>query len=399
MWWRQDTHSWVLRWLVRPLQSSGGSTIQNYFPKAFMVVAEGLAAAAIGYSIALRRPLTRVKQVSERLDIDDQVLLRWSRWLAGAGALIIALVYLRVGYIPLLSAAPGQARYLTADISSSFQQYEWLINRGMDFLTDSLPVVLVWAIYRHESSNTLTALLGVLALLMPLRRANLISVIITVLVMEFLKTGKLRKRYIAIVIAASLSYGASQLVFFNLIGVAPDTSEVLGAVGSALPEVRDLGWVMSLSDEKWGGVTFVQALLPVPSFVSDFSQTYSLRQVTTRIIGMDQDGQTGGLRLTLAGESYFNFGYTGVVIVCALFGAACAALDVAIELLRKGKGMVGLYISSLLFGWLCFWLYLGGTQAAATIKIGLVVTIGMLFLSRVTPSRGISAGAPRYNAS
>ena len=174
---------------------------------------------------------------------------------------------------------------------------------------------------------------------------------------------------------------------------------MLGAVGSALPEVRDLGWVMSLSDEKWGGVTFVQALLPVPSFVSDFSQTYSLRQVTTRIIGMDQDGQTGGLRLTLAGESYFNFGYTGVVIVCALFGAACAALDVATDLLRKGKGMAGLYISSLLFGWLCFWLYLGGTQAAATIKIGLVVTIGMLFLSRVTPSRGISAGAPRYNAS
>jgi len=161
-----------------------------------------------------------------------------------------------------------------------------------------------------------------------------------------------------------------------------DYHEVLTAAGSALPEVRDLGWMMSINDEKWYGMTFLQAVLPIPSFVSEFSHEHSLRQITTRAIGLDVEGQTGGLRLTLAGESYFNFGYFGVAVVGFLFGLACAVLDAAVAQLKNTDGIAGIYLSALLFSWLCFWLYLAGTQAAATIKIGLILMIFVLFFSR-----------------
>src|SRR3974377_971472 len=129
-------------------------------------------------------------------------------------------------------------------------------------------------------------------------------------------------------------------------------------------------------------MTFVEAVLPVPSITSDFSRRYSLRQISTRAIGLDEEGQTGGLRLTLAGESYFNFGYAGVAVIGCLFGVACAYLDVAINKLRTTAGIAGVYVSTLLFIWMCFGLYRAGTQASATIKIGLLLTGSLMFLSR-----------------
>ena len=166
-------------------------------------------------------------------------------------------------------------------------------------------------------------------MLLPLRRANFATIAISVVIMYFIRAGGLQKRYLAAVLLLAVSYGASQLYFFNLFGWDMDASGSIAAISTALPEVRDLGWAMSLSDEPWYGTTFFQ-LLPIPSFMSGFSKQYSIREVTTRMIKMDDERAIGGLRLTLAGESYLNFGYCGVVVLNMLFGLICAALDVAI---------------------------------------------------------------------
>ncbi len=359
----------------------GSTRVADFYPKAFLVISAGLLAASIGFGIAVRWRMNKITDWCQNLAIDDAKLLRWTQVLTIAGAVLIVLVYYKVGYIPLLSALPSQSRYLTEEFSNNYQRDEWLVNRGMDLLTDSLPVILVWRFWGRGWLNFLVATAGCVALLLPLRRANLASIVISVMIMQFLRTGKMRKRYLATLLLLAVSYEASQFYFFNLFGEEMSARGAINAMGSALPEVRDLGWVMSLSNEPWYGGTFFQALLPIPSFVSDFSKEYSHREITTRIIGMSEEGATGGLRLTLAGESYLNFGYLGVVVVGFVFGIACAALDVAVASLRHGRGIAGLYLSSLLFGWLCLWLYLGGTAAAAPIKVGLLLVACLFVLS------------------
>lgn len=359
----------------------GSTRVADFYPKAFLIIAAGLLAASIGFGIGLRWRMNRITGWCTNLAIDDVKLLRWTQVLTIAGAVLIVLVYYTVGYIPLLSSLPGQSRYLTEGFSSNYQRDEWLVNRGMDLLTDSLPVIVFWRFWGRGWLNFLIATAGCAALLLPLRRANLASIVICVMIMQFLRTGKMRKRYLAILLLLAVTYEASQFYFFHLFGEEMNARGSINAMGSALPEVRDLGWVMSLSNEPWYGATFLQALLPIPSFISDFSKEYSHREITTRIIGMEEERATGGLRLTLAGESYLNFGYFGVVVIGFVFGIACAALDVAIASLRHDQGIAGLYLSSLLFGWLCLWLYLGGTAAAATIKMGLILVTCLFVLS------------------
>jgi len=371
----------------------GNTRVADFYPRAFLVIAAGLLAASIGFEFGLRWRMTRITGWCKGLAIDDSRLLRWTQLLTISGAVLIISVYYKVGYIPLLSSVPGQSRYLTGAVSSSFQRDEWIVNRGMDLLTYSLPLMIAWCLWKPGWRNISIVVAGGLALLLPLRRANFISIAIAVVIMQMLRTGKLKKRYLAIIALAAVLYGASQLLFFDLLDGEYDARDAISAMGSALPEVRDLGWMMSISNDKWYGLTFLQAVLPIPSISSDFSHNYSLRQISTRAIGLDEQDQTGGLRLTLSGESYSNFGYVGVAVVGFIFGIACALLDVAVSHLKKARGIAGVYFGTLLFIWLCFWLYLGGTQAAATIKVGFILAISTYLFSKqrrpavvVTPS-------------
>ena len=377
-------HAFVGFLLARPTTGAiwASSRVFDYYPKAFLVVSAGLLAVAIGYRCALNRRWDAVEARCARLSVDESKLRAWAQALTVSGALLIILVYYRLGYIPLLTSSPALSRYLTADVSANYQLDEWIVNRGMDLLTLSLPLLLAWSIEKPSLRIIVLTACGGVALLLPLRRANLISIVVAVVIMEFLRSGRLKKRYLAGIVLVLLLYGMSQLIFADIFNREFDASEAVTAVGSSLAEVRDLGWMMSLTNDTWYGVTFLQAALPIPSVVSDFSREHSLRHITTRAIGLDDDGQTGGLRLTLAGESYFNFGYLGVVSVGFLFGILCALVDIVINVLRRRQGTAGRYVSALLFTWFCFWLYLAGTQAGATIKIGLVLAAGILYLSR-----------------
>jgi len=380
-------HAFVGFILAKPTTDAiwGNSKIAAFYPKAFLVVAAGLLAAAVGYKFGLGYRMDSLTARCKGLAIDEKRLLRWTQTLAVAGALLIVLVYYKIGYIPLLSPSPGLSRYLTAEVSSSYQVDEWIVSRGLDLLTLSLPFLLALSFAKRRWRTIAITLIGGVALFLPLRRANIVSIAVAVVIMEFLASGRLKKRYVAGIALVAVSYVASQLVFADFLNREFDAGETITALGSSLAEVRDLGWMMSLTNETWYGMTFLQAALPVPSVISDFSRENSLRRITTRAIGLDDEGQTGGLRLTLAGESYFNFGYIGVMLVGFAFGVLCAALDVVMDILKRTHGIVGRYLSALLFTWFCFWLYLAGTQAGATIKIGLLLAFGVLYLSRQRP--------------
>src|SRR5207249_4239306 len=122
--------------------------------------------------------------------------------------------------------------------------------------------------------------------------------------------------------------------------------------GSALPEIRDLGWMFQLTHgDRWWGSTFVQPVLPLPSFAVPWVEEHSLRTVTTKLIGLDRES-TGGLRLTLAGESFLNFGTLGVLAICFCWGLAVRWLNSGIRSLSTSR--LHTYLLSLALSWIAF---------------------------------------------
>jgi hypothetical protein len=133
------------------------------------------------------------------------------------------------------------------------------------------------------------------------------------------------------------------------------------------------------------GVTFAQALLPVPSIVSDWSSTHSLRAITTKLIGMDESRETGGLRLTILGEGYINLGYFGAIAAGFAWGLAVGWCERFLEYARALDSEFWNYAAVLCFVWVCFLVYLAGTQAAASIKTGAFLLLLVVWASKYRP--------------
>jgi hypothetical protein len=361
-----------------------GTNAPNAYAKSFLVIAAGLFAATLGYAWSISRPKLRVGAYCNRLHFNDTRLFMTARFIVLLGIALIALVYAHLGIVPMLADSPGAARYFNYQVSDDYLLYEWLVSRGMDLLTFGLPLVAASALWNKKWIDRLLTLAGTAAILLPLRRANLMSAVVVLVLMQAMKTGKSVLRYGAVFLVLLLAYAASQLFFINLFGGADfDEQTAFSVSGSALPEVRDLGWTIDLlQDERLNGTTFLQALVPVPSLISDFSQTHSLRYVTSRLIGLDAERHTGGLRLTLAGEAFLNFGYFGPAGIGFLFGILCTYVQAAANVLSEHHADWANYTAGTILVWVCFWLYLSGTQSAATIKVGTALLLVTLYLSR-----------------
>jgi len=264
------------------------------------------------------------------------------------------------------------------------------MDKGRDLLVCSGPLVLFSAFARRRKADWVVGAGAVSALVITLDRARLISLFVVLLLTLALTTGRLpRKLLVVIGLLIALYYG-SQLVFLNAIGDHAGAGAAKGAVLSGFPEVRDFGWTISLLHERrFYGMTLVEPLALGYWTAADFKERYGLGNVTARLIGVPRS-ETGGLRITLAGEGYVNFGEFGCVIVGCAFGFGCAFISgFAEELLRRPDPVFG-YLVAMLFVWLCFWLYLAGTESTGVIKNGLVFVVVMLFLSR--------SGAPGHRS-
>jgi hypothetical protein len=294
-------------------------------------------------------------------------------------------VYWKLGAADYLSepAKWPVMRYITNDILSGSAQEEWLVNRALDLLTVSLPLVLFGAGKHPKILRILPALIGCIALLLPLRRANLLAVALAVLILVGIERRNMYQFTRKVLVCVAIIYILSQCIF--LIGIIEDVSarQVVMISSTALPEVRDLAWTLSLlHGESLNGTTFVQALIPLPSIASDWSSRHSLRAISTKLIGLDETGETGGLRLTVVGEGYINFGYVGAIVAGFLWGLAVGWCELVIQATGKNKPEFVNYGAALCFVWICFLVYLAGTQAAASIKVGAILVLGVAWASR-----------------
>jgi hypothetical protein len=361
------------------------SNAQNFFAQAMLINSIGILAGAVGYLWKLNgRTVSLIPGLP--LLIDKNTADKLFRLLVILGSALMFFAYWKLGFLDYLSE-PSKwpfMRYITGDILGGSAADEWIVNRAMDLLTVSLPFILIRMVKRPKPLGILLAAVGYAALLLPLRRANLLAVTMTFLILLGIERQDAYRFTRKVIVSVALLYVLSQCIF--LLGVFADNIDprgILTVSSTALPEVRDLGWTLSLlNGETLHGVTFAQALIPLPSIASDWSSAHSLRAISTKLIGLDQTGETGGLRLTILGEGYINFGYFGAIGAGFLWGLAVGWCEKLLQATRKNTSLFEKYVVVLSFVWVCFLIYLAGTQAAASVKVGGLLVLGIAWVSK-----------------
>jgi hypothetical protein len=359
-----------------------------YFANAFVIDSVGLLAAALGYSWRLNAVDTSGNARLPLL-IDADLAEHFFRFFLIAGAVLMFAVYWRLGVQDYL-AVPAQwpfLRYITSRTMGGSPADEWFANRAMDLLTVALPFLVYRFAKRRRALNLFLIIVGYLALLLPLRRANLLAVIFGAVIL--IGIGRhdvylLTRRWIVIGICLFIF---SQCLFLVGTLLSEPTAEGLLTVSSSgLPEVRDLAWTLNLlQGERLNGITFVQGLVPVPSIASEWSVKHGLRAISTRLIGADKDGESGGLRLTLMGEGFINLGYPGAIAASFLWGCGVAWCERLLRSIEKAPSEFMNYIAVMCFVWLFFPIYLAGTEAAATVKSAAILLFFVAWVCRYRP--------------
>lgn len=365
------------------------SNAEEMFRRALLVIAATLLVAAFTYDVARRFPAVWAQRLGRGARVSEAGLIRVARGVVLLGVFCVVYLIVSVGFMPVLAANPGAARYIFTELGSAYHWYDWLRIRGLELLTCSLPLVLFSGLIYRRKLDLLIGAVGVLGILVTLERAPLISVFVVLLLTIGLVKGKLPRKYLGYLMILVAAYYGSQFFMLNAIGEGSDSRSARSVFLSALPEVRDLGWVMSVvGNERFYGVTFVPAMLPVPGIATDFKQHYELGDVTARVMGLQE-----GLRITLPGEGYLNFGALGILVIGVVLGILCASLSDLSGTLLKNRDLPSSYLIAILFVWLCFWLYLSGTANALTVEYELMLVFAMFFLARGRRGRKVRATA------
>jgi len=345
---------------------ASGTLDDRAFSLSFVVIAAGLMVASFAFHLSApsRGWLPRV---------DTGKLVKAAKWMTVGATVAMIYFYHRNKLLPwqVDIFSIGELRYSVSGLD------EWLIHRSTDVLMITVPLLFLF-----KGAAKLFSLLGLLGLAITFARAPILAVILVVVLANVIRTGKLWKLLLTVGIALSL-YAASQLFYTGLIRGEIALDNAYLSMASGLPEVRDLGWILWLNGRNWHwGTTLIQPVLPIPSFMSPWVQEHGLRSVTTRMIGYDWD-ETGGLRITLAGEGYLNFGIMGAVAFSALWGLGMRKISGMVKAAGESRTAVDAYFAALLVSWMAFWIHLGGTQASGVVRTGALLLAGMLYFCRL----------------
>lgn len=107
-------------------------------------------------------------------------------------------------------------------------------------------------------------------------------------------------------------------------GTTPDILQVLTYqifYANNFSDFRDYAWILSGFDGNfYHGMTYLAGYTAlVPSFISEFRNDYRTGVITTTLAGLNPESHAG-LRPTVFGEAYLNFGIPGIIIAAILFG-------------------------------------------------------------------------------
>jgi oligosaccharide repeat unit polymerase len=167
-------------------------------------------------------------------------------------------------------------------------------------------------------------------------RSNILAIYINVLLCYLIQLRTKISLFrlismISVIIVGGLYLGSVRAGQYSL----GDFFELVGAAllyGNTFSDLRDFAWVYALWDHKfWVGKTYLAALTAfVPRFASTFRDTWGLGVATATTLGLDPHVHPG-VRPGAFGESYFNFGLPGVVIVGFAMGVIFRRVDIDVK--------------------------------------------------------------------
>ncbi len=339
---------------------------ETWFSQAVFAIALGLFSMATAYGFANRSKPTWINSLS----IDEDRLRNVTRAAVIIAACLMFYMYAGFSVIDLAMqniSEVGKLRYLGSETATD----AYLVIRVSDALVCTLP--LLW-IMRQKKMDYFIYGLGMIALLLPLRRAQVFSVLFVPLLVQS-KTINYRKIGIVLLVLVII-FAVSQIALLSF-----TDNDAASSLATALSEVRDLGWVMQLMHGNYlRGVTFIQPFDPFPGLIDTWKDTHSIAYYTADLLNVDPESRSfGGLRLTLAGEAFMNFWFFGPVMFGFLLGSGAAWAE---RSMKNSATLPIRYLSVTAFVWVCLWLYMAGTQAVATLKFEVVILSAVYFLAR-----------------
>lgn len=340
----------VWSYLSVALPGSESSTANNasYFTlEAFKIYFVGISAMLIGYGLT-SKPAIRWRPIllqTKRFD-------RWTVCLAVLGSVLVAYVLSGIGFLQMILTGTFTRYFGEEQVGSDYALYQSLLRRGLAILIIVAPLLLLR--WRQTKSKWLLVM-GVVSLffmISTVRRGPILMALVA-LVLSNAIGGKHRRMIAIVLISFVVAFFVVQAL---LVTIDTDAGTALAGTAfvlrSATSEVNDLAWVLSEWNHHWYmGATWLAAVWPLPATISSFKDTYVLTSVTKDIVGISRELETGGLRISMFGEAYLNFGYAAVIGLGLLFGFLVRKFNGLVDWAR-GQGPLILFP--------CMFLYLAG---------------------------------------
>lgn len=170
-------------------------------------------------------------------------------------------------------------------------------------------------------ASSLTIIIGVRSILiLPIA---LLSIIYFILNREKIKK---RNYMYTILLGIVLLLGTSLIrdASFNEFNLFESIILVLFQIffGNTFSDLRDFSWVLTgFNDDFLLGKTYLSAIISfIPSSILEFRESYKYGIVTNNFAGIGNWSNHLGLRMTVFGEIYLNFGYIGIIIFSTIMG-------------------------------------------------------------------------------
>lgn len=327
--------------------SSSANNASLFALEAFKIYFAGISAMLVGFGLSTK-PDLRWRPVTLKLKRFDW----WTLVLAGIGCLLVGYVLSGIGFVQMILTGTFSRYFGEEQVGASYSLYQSLLRRGLAILIIVAPLlVLRWQ--QHKSTaRFLAAGAGLFFMMSTVRRGPIFMALVS-LVLSNAVAGK-HRRLIAITL---ISFVVAFFVIQGLlVTVDTDADTALASTAfilrSATSEVNDLAWVLSEWNRHWYmGATWLAAVWPLPATISDFKNTYVLTSVTKDIVGISREFESGGLRISMFGEAYLNFGHAAVIGLGLLFGFLIRKFNGLVDWAR-GQGPLILFP--------CMFLYLAG---------------------------------------
>jgi oligosaccharide repeat unit polymerase len=363
--------------------SVGPDTLEPFINQSFSIISTGLVFCFLTYALLPSSSSSRLADVLSKISCSralGQVCVR-SRILVLICVPLIVIGLQRLGGIPLLSDNVRQSRYLL-NFLPDHRFDAFLVNRGREMIVIPMAGLVLGLLCKRRSLvDALFVVLAVAGCLLTATRSPILTGTLFVLVILIWKRNFSAVVLTVVAIVAGLV--ASEAALGDSM---PNAGEIatLERIGSDVGEVRDLGWILSRQDERYWGLTFLAGALPIPSFASDFTETFHLRTVTLNAIGFSLYSAHGGLRITYSGEWFLNFGWAGVIVGGVLYGWLCSRFSGLFHRLRRDswEHPVGGYMLACAWVACSFMLYVSGSATGGTVKTYAGVLVVLAFRLR-----------------